>query len=139
MENAPEPQAQPSTVPELVGGPSSRPSKGPSRFAPTFQGHLGYRVILDPRGGDSRTPVNPTYKTTSSEIGRYYPSEAISGEYPPVSMAESLKDIAEYGLNGRFTTLLANAGMPRNQGLTIDKSRSRVISDPTAWGSTKAP
>ena len=38
------------------------------------------------------------------------------------------------GKDGKFSTHLGLAGMPRRSGLNTDKTRSKAAPDPTAWG-----
>ncbi|KAL3894736.1 MAG: hypothetical protein SGPRY_013724, partial [Prymnesium sp.] len=42
-----------------------------------------------------------------------------------------------FGLDGRFTDALANAGMWRHDGLNTNKTRSKAIPDPSQWGTPK--
>ena len=42
-----------------------------------------------------------------------------------------------FGLDGRFTDALACSGMWRNDGLNINKTRSKAVADPSQWGTPK--
>ena len=40
-------------------------------------------------------------------------------------------------MDGRFTDALACSGMWRNDGLNINKTRSKAVADPSQWGTPK--
>ena len=42
-------------------------------------------------------------------------------------------------IDSKFTAHLAQSGMWRNAGLNSTKTRSKALTDPTAWGSWTAP
>ena len=42
-----------------------------------------------------------------------------------------------FGLDGRFTDKLAEAGMWRNDGMNTTRTRSNVVGNPTQWGTPR--
>ena len=56
------------------------------------------------------------------------------GTYAPGAPKEYMDAKMTNGKDGKFSTHLGLAGMPRRSGLNTDKTRSKASADPTAWG-----
>mmetsp|Transcript_8518 Transcript_8518/g.14668 ORF Transcript_8518/g.14668 Transcript_8518/m.14668 type:complete len:157 (-) Transcript_8518:126-596(-) len=108
-----------------------------SKVAWCYQGHLGHRACWDVAPDEADRSDNPTYRTSNSQYGAKSMLPTLDGEYPPASIAESIKELPENGYNGRFTIHLAAAGMPRYHSLNTCPTRSKVVADPTHWGTQK--
>ena len=106
-----------------------------------FQGHQGRRVLVDRRAPEKPPLDNVTYTASSWKVGlRSTEVHPISGQhtydtgnlYRTVHWKEK-----GFGLDGRFTDALACSGMWRNDGLNINKTRSKAVADPSQWGTPK--
>ena len=56
------------------------------------------------------------------------------GTFAPGAPKEYMDTKMSNGVDGKFSTHLGLAGMPRRSGLNTDKTRSKACPDPTAWG-----
>ena len=124
------------TDPVLAGALETEESK-----VWTFAGHQGRKVLVDRRAPMPPPADNVQYTASSWKIG------ARSTEVHPVTGQHSYdtgnlyrtvhwKEVG-FGLNGYFTDAIATAGMWRNDGLNVSKTRSKAVSDPSQWGTPK--
>ena len=108
-----------------------------------FQGHMQRCVLVDRRNPEKFDTSNARYNSTSWKIG------ARATEINPVSGTHSYdtgnlyrtvhwRPVGQgFGLNGYFTNDLARAGMWRNEGLNASQTRSKVMDNPSQWGTPK--
>ena len=106
-----------------------------------FAGHQGRRVLVDRRAPTVPLTDNPTFTATSWRIGdRATTVNPVTGQhaYNTGNLYRTVHWTSDtFGLNGRFTNHLADAGMWRNDGLNVNVTRSKVLHDPTQWGTPK--
>lgn len=106
-----------------------------------FAGHQGQRVLVDRRPPQKPPLENVTYTASSWKIGlRATEVHPVSGQhsYDTGNLYRTVHWKEQgFGLNGRFTDALANSGMWRYDGLNTSKTRSKVVPDPSQWGTPK--
>jgi len=106
-----------------------------------FAGHQGRRVLVDRRAPEPPPTDNVTYTSSAWKIGmRATDVHPISGQhtYDTGNLYRTVhwKD-SGFGLDGRFTDKLADAGMWRHDGLNTNTTRSKSVPDPSQWGTPK--
>ena len=109
-----------------------------------FAGHQGRTVLIDrrdPGPPPSSTHANPTYTASSWKVGErateIHPATG-QHEYDTGNLYRTVHWKNDgFGLNGRFTSDLTRSGMWRNDGLNTNETRSKVLANPTQWGSPK--
>ena len=82
-----------------------------------------------PRCAKHRRSDRPTGQPTDNNEPR-----VSQGTYAPGAPKEYMDAKMTNGKDGKFSTHLGLAGMPRRSGLNTDKTRSKASADPTAWG-----
>ena len=120
---------------------SNAPSAEPESKMWAFAGHQGRRVLVDRREPAKPVLDNPIYTSSSWKIGmRATEVHPVSGQhsYDTGNLYRTVhwKDTG-FGLDGRFTDRLADAGMWRHDGLNTNKTRSKAVADPSQWGTPK--
>ena len=114
----------------------------PERKSWSFAGHQGRRVLVDKRNPTAPDlKEDPTYRASSWKIGdRSTEIHPASGQhsYDTGNLYRTVhwKD-ETFGLNGIFTDNLQRSGMWRNEGLNCNETRSKVLANPTQWGTPK--
>ena len=106
-----------------------------------FAGHQGRTVLVDRRPPAKPNTDNKRYTASSWKIGaRATEVHPVTGQhtYDTGNLYRTVHWQHEgFGLNGRFTDNIQRAGLWRNDGLNVSSNKSKVLGDPTGWGSTK--
>ncbi|KAG8466594.1 hypothetical protein KFE25_007973 [Diacronema lutheri] len=111
-----------------------------------FSGAMGHRVLVDikepkPRAfGLGAVPEKEVYyRTSNSNFG------ILASQINPVTGENKLtgkntgilyRMPQGHGLNGRFTTTLAQAGMSPHDGLNTSLTKARTLANPQQWGAS---
>jgi hypothetical protein len=111
-----------------------------------FSGAMGHRVLVDIKepkpkklGLGAHPERNVYYRTSNSNFG------VLASQIDPVTGQNMVTGKSTgilyqvpntHGLNGRFTTTLAQAGMKTHGGLNTSLTKSRVLANPQQWGSS---
>ena len=108
-----------------------------------FVGHQGRRVLVDRRNPEPPPLDNARYCASSYKVGyRSTEINPVSGthSYDTGNLYRTVhwRPVGQgFGLNGYFTNDLARAGMWRNEGLNASQTRSKVMDNPSQWGTPK--